>query len=116
MSIHADALPLRRAAIAVRPGKAVARSPSGGLLFSNVPDSANQERTIVAIWSGASAALGDVVWQHYRDHSTGPFNVTLPTTGEVVPVTYSNPPSTAWASPTTVASVTVELEESLAHE
>jgi hypothetical protein len=68
------------------------------------------------LWQGCSGAIGDAIRRHYDEHPNAVWSWTVPRTGEVVRALWAAPPNIQWASATTVASITAEVEIVLAHE
>lgn len=91
------------------------QTAAGDLLMTRTPDSQLSPRSFAFVYRDAYGATGDAVRRHYLEHPFETFTVNLPRTGESVFVRYASAPSIAWSS-TAAASITVELEEMLAHE
>lgn len=110
----ANSLP-RPSAAATTTRQVRRQTAAGDLLLTRVPDSQLAPRLFTFLYRDAYGATGDAVRRHYLEHPFETFNVTIPRTGESVFVRYASAPSIAWSS-AAAASITVELEEMLAHE
>ena len=91
-------------------------SSVGRLPFHHEPDPTLHPRRWRLTWRDANGAVGDAVRRRYDDYPDDVFSFKIPRTGEVVFVLWSVPPIIQWASATTVAGISAEVEEALAHE
>jgi len=91
-------------------------STIGRLPRHHRPDPTLHPRRFRLSWSGSNGAMGDWARRHYQDFPHDVFQFKVPRTGEVVFAKWSGPPNIQWASTTTVAGITAEVEEVLAHE
>jgi len=91
-------------------------SPFGRMPRQHRPDPTLHPRRWGVVWVRPNGALGDWARRHYADFPHEVFSFKLPRSGEVVFVKWRGPPNIQWSSATTVAGISAEVEEVLAHE
>jgi hypothetical protein len=94
----------------------VLQSEIGNLPRFHRPDPTLHPRRFLLTWSQPNGTVGDWARRHYDEHPHEVFVFTVPRTGELVHAMWAAPPHIQWASATTVASITAEVEEVLAFE
>lgn len=97
-------------------GTIVRISEIGRLPRFHRPDGTLHPRRFVLTWELPNGAAGDWVRRHHDDYPHDVFEFQLPRTGETVFAVWAGPPNIQWASSTTAATITAEVEEVLAHE
>ena len=91
-------------------------SSIGDLPRHHRPDPTLHPRRFALTWSRPNGAVADAIRRHYQDHPHEVFTFVVPRTLEVVRALWSQPPNIQWASETTAAAITAEVEEVLAYQ